>query len=68
MATAKSLRRQAATCAALAAATHDEESRERYVRLEQLYLHLAESEEPMADETAAFVGDNSTGQPAHRAS
>lgn len=67
MATAKSLRRQAATCATLAAATDDEESRERYVRLQQLYLHLAESEEPEAEETPAFVGDNSGERAAHRA-
>lgn len=46
MATAKCLRRQAATCAALADATYDEESRERYLRLEQLYLALANADEP----------------------
>lgn len=33
----KRLQRQADTCAQLAAATYDEESRERYLRLEQLY-------------------------------
>jgi hypothetical protein len=46
MATAKCLIRQAATCAALADATYDEESRERYLRLEQLYLALANADEP----------------------
>jgi hypothetical protein len=45
MAIAKRLRRQAATCAALARQTYDEEGRERYLRLEQMYLELAESEE-----------------------
>ncbi|HWK96445.1 MAG TPA: hypothetical protein VNR39_13580 [Pseudolabrys sp.] len=37
---AKRLQRQADTCAQLAAATHDEESRERYLRLEQLYRDM----------------------------
>ena len=37
---AKRLQRQANTCAQLAAATYDEESRERYLRLEQLYRHM----------------------------
>jgi len=45
MATAKNLRRQAAKCAALAQQTQDSESRERYLRLEQMYVHLAETEE-----------------------
>ena len=52
MATAKSLRRQAATCAALAKSTYDEESRQRYLRLEQIYLQLAEDEEPLVDQAA----------------
>ena len=45
MATAKNLRRQAAKCAALAKQTQDAEGRERYLRLEQMYVHLAETEE-----------------------
>ena len=45
MATAKNLRRQAAKCADLAKQTQDIESRERYLRLEQMYVHLAETEE-----------------------
>ena len=45
MATAKNLRRQAAKCADLAKQTQDSESRERYLRLEQMYVHLAETEE-----------------------
>jgi hypothetical protein len=45
MVTAKRLRTQAARCAALATQTHDEEGRQRYLRLEQMYLELAENEE-----------------------
>ena len=40
MTIAKRLQRQADTCAQLAAATYDDESRERYLRLEQLYRHM----------------------------
>ncbi len=60
MTTAKCLRRQAATCAALADATYDEESRERYLRLEQLYLALAEAEDPTHLEAAPFPSDSAT--------
>lgn len=49
MATAKNLRRQAVRCADLAKQTQDIEGRERYLRLEQMYLHLAETEESTAD-------------------
>ena len=45
MMTAKCLRRQAATCADLAMQTDDDESRERYLRLQRLYLQLADSED-----------------------
>ena len=45
MVTAKRLRTQAARCAALATQTHDEEGRQRYLRLEQMYLELAEIED-----------------------
>lgn len=45
MVTAKRLRTQAARCAALAKQTHDEEGRQRYLRLEQMYLELAETED-----------------------
>ena len=44
MATAKGLKKQAARCAALAQQTHDEEARQRYLRLEQKYIQLAETE------------------------
>jgi len=40
MTIAKRLKRQADTCAQLAVATYDEESRERYLRLEQLYRRM----------------------------
>ena len=65
MATAKCLRRQAATCAALADTTYDEESRERYLRLEQLYLALANAEEPADIQTNAIPGDTSTETTSH---
>ena len=45
MVTAKRLRKQAARCAAVAKQTHDEEGRQRYLRLEQMYLELAETED-----------------------
>lgn len=66
MATAKCLRRQAATCAALADATYDEEGRERYLRLEQLYLALAKAEEPADIQTSAFPGDINTEAATHQ--
>jgi hypothetical protein len=68
MATAKGFRRQAATCAALAAATDDEDSRQRYKRLQQMYLELAETEEPLADRAAGFTADNKSAPADHRVS
>jgi hypothetical protein len=65
MATAKCLRRQAATCAALADATYDEESRGRYLRLEQLYLALAKAEEPADIQTNAIPGDTNAEAATH---
>jgi len=44
-------RTQAAKCATLAKQTHDEESRQRYLRLEQTYLHLAESEDQLVGQS-----------------
>ena len=67
MATAKCLRRQAATCANLAKETYDDESRERYMRLEQLYLQLADSEEDSTDPSAVYAGDPNPESPTHRA-
>jgi hypothetical protein len=53
----KRFRRQAATCAALAKQTHDEESRQRYLRLEQTYLHLAETKDQLVGQISAFAGE-----------
>lgn len=61
LATPKCLRRQAARCAALAAETYDEESRLRYIRLEQTYLQLAETEEPLDEDAVAFTGETKVG-------
>ncbi|WP_157100636.1 hypothetical protein [Rhodoplanes sp. Z2-YC6860] len=51
---AKRLRNQAARCAALAKQTHDEEARQRYIRLEQTYLQMALAEE----QASAAKGSN----------
>lgn len=67
MPTARRLRRQAATCAELAAVTHDEEGRERYLRLEQIYRQLADAEEPDGSESGAYSGDNDTEATLYRA-
>jgi hypothetical protein len=65
MTIAKRLQRQADTCAQLAAATYDDESRERYLRLEQLYRHmLATDGEP----EARFAGTLSAELPERRLS
>ncbi len=48
MATARRLKKQADRCAALARQTQDEEARRRYIRLERLYLNLAEAEDSTA--------------------
>ena len=45
LAIANRLRKQAARCAALVKQTHDDEARQRYLRLEQMYLQMAEAEE-----------------------
>ncbi len=56
MASAKNLKKQAGRCAALAQQTHDDDARERYLRLEQMYLQLVETEEraaqPVVDSAA----------------
>ncbi len=66
MAIAKRLRRQAATCWDLAAITHDEESRERYLRLQKVYLQLADAEEPDSGEAGAYASDTDTEPARHR--
>jgi len=60
MTTSTRLKRQAETCAHLADATYDEESRERYLRLEQLYRTLAEAEEPDDSQASPFPNDGNT--------
>jgi hypothetical protein len=58
--TAKRFRSQAAKCATLVKQTHDEECRQRYQRLEQLYLHLAEEEERPIGQISAFAAARET--------
>jgi len=58
MASAKFFRRQAATCAATAEQTSDEESRKRCLWLEQTYLHLAEIEELAVEQIRTAAGEN----------
>jgi hypothetical protein len=58
MVSAKLLRRQAATCAALARQTHDDEGRQRYLQLEQTYLQLAEAEDQLACRESALAVEN----------
>jgi hypothetical protein len=60
MATAQRFRRQAATCANLAKQTHDEESRQRCLRLEQIYLHFAETEDRFVNQIGALPGERET--------
>ena len=55
MTDAEFFRRQAAKCATLAKQTHDEESRQRYLRLEQTYLHLAESEDQLVGQMTRLL-------------
>jgi hypothetical protein len=55
MTDAEFFRRQAAKCATLAKQTHDEEGRQRYLRLEQTYLHLAESEDQPVGQMNTFA-------------
>jgi hypothetical protein len=57
MATAKLFRRQAATCAAMADQTHDEESRHRCLWLAQTYLRLAELEELPVGQNSDITGE-----------
>ena len=59
MATAKRFRAQAAKCATLARQTYDEESRQRYLRLEQTYLYLAQAEEQPGGATGAAGASHS---------
>jgi hypothetical protein len=58
MASAKVLRRQASRCATLARQTQDDDGRERYLRLEQMYIQLAEAEERAVIPAGAGSGDS----------
>ena len=55
---ANRLRKQAARCAALAKQTHDDEARQRYIRLEQMYLQMADAEESAGSPIHAAAGGN----------
>ena len=61
MISARVLRRQAARCAEIAKATHDEQSRERCRQLEQTYLRLAEIDEHQIGGADPLSGENRTG-------
>jgi DNA-binding TFAR19-related protein (PDSD5 family) len=54
--TVKRFRNQAKRCAVLAKQTHDDESRQRLMRLELTYLQLAETEEQLAGQLSALAG------------
>ena len=60
MSTAKRFKLQAARCADLAKQTYDEESRQRYLRLEQTYLQMAETEDQLVGQGSAFEGASET--------
>jgi hypothetical protein len=60
VAIANRLRRQAATCARLARQTHDEESRQRCLQLEQTYLQLADMEERVGGQIFAGEGERNS--------
>jgi hypothetical protein len=68
MPTARSFRKQAARCTELAEQTSDEESRQRYLRLAQIYLEIAETEESLTAQPAAFVNENEKQQESPRLS
>jgi DNA-binding TFAR19-related protein (PDSD5 family) len=53
--TIKRFRNQAKRCADLAKQTHDDESRQRLMRLELTYLQLAETEEQLASQLIAWA-------------
>jgi DNA-binding TFAR19-related protein (PDSD5 family) len=53
--TIKRFRNQAKRCADLAKQTHDNESRQRLMRLELTYLQLAETEEQLASQLIALA-------------
>jgi hypothetical protein len=60
---AKRFRRQAATCVALAKQTHDDEGRQRYLRLAQMYHKLIETEERAGSPVSAAARDSDAKPP-----
>jgi hypothetical protein len=58
--TAVRFRRQAAKCATLVKQTHDDECRQRYQRLEQMYLRFAEEDEQPVAQISAFAAASET--------
>jgi len=55
---ANRFRRQAAACAAMAQQTDDQESRQRYLWLEQTFLRFAEMDNNAVGEMVALSGAN----------
>jgi len=51
----------------LAAVTHDEEGRERYLRLEKIYIQLADTEEPDGSDAGTYSSDTDTEAASYRA-
>ena len=60
MSTAIRFRQQAVTCANMANQTHDEECRQRCLRLEQMYLQLAEEQEQPVGQIGVFAAASET--------
>lgn len=61
--TVKRFRNQAKRCADLAKQTHDEESRQRLMRLELTYLQLAETEEQLAAQLSVLTSTSEPKRP-----
>jgi DNA-binding TFAR19-related protein (PDSD5 family) len=61
--TVKRFRNQAKRCADLAKQTHDEESRQRLMRLELTYLQLAETEEQLAVQLSVLTSTSEPKRP-----
>ncbi len=61
--TVKRFRHQARRCADLAKQTHDEESRQRLMRLELTYLQLAETEAQLAGQLSALTSTSEPKRP-----
>jgi len=61
--TVKRFRNQAKRCADLARRTHDQDSRQRLMRLEVTYLQLAETEEQLAGQLSALTSASEPKRP-----